>query len=158
MILAPVVMVSACAILQSGLLARYAAINDRLRAMAAERLALLRLAPGVDPFAAERFQEIAGQVPGLLHRHMLARNAVLAVYSAVFSFVLDMVLIAASVLVGSNLAAGAVLIVFLLSTIILLLGVSFAVVEVRSSQADVHYEVRRVMSLPVPGRDEPKGG
>ncbi|HEX7975181.1 MAG TPA: hypothetical protein VF498_12290, partial [Anaerolineales bacterium] len=58
----------------------------------------------------------------------------------------------------SGLLAGAVLVVFLASTAVLLLGVSFAVVEVRSSQTDVHYEVRRVMALPEPGLEDRKGG
>jgi uncharacterized membrane protein YphA (DoxX/SURF4 family) len=42
LILAPVVMVTACAILLAGLLSRFAALNDRLRLLARERLDLLR--------------------------------------------------------------------------------------------------------------------
>ena len=38
LILAPVVMISACAILESGLLGHYASINARLRNMTHERL------------------------------------------------------------------------------------------------------------------------
>jgi hypothetical protein len=40
-ILAPVVMVSSCAILVGGMLSRYAELKDRLRALARERLDLL---------------------------------------------------------------------------------------------------------------------
>jgi Protein of unknown function (DUF2721) len=83
LILAPVVMVSACAILVTGLLSRYAAINDRLRAIGQERLDLLRrkIRASEDPFIDERLAEIDYQIPDLLHRHKLAQNAVLAVYS-----------------------------------------------------------------------------
>ena len=41
-ILAPAIMISACAIILGGLLSRYAAVNDRLRALAHERFDLIR--------------------------------------------------------------------------------------------------------------------
>jgi len=41
-IIAPVVMVNACAILLGGLVSHSNAINDRLRAMARERIEMLR--------------------------------------------------------------------------------------------------------------------
>ena len=42
LILAPVVMITACALLLNGLLSRYDALNARLRIMGRERLDLLR--------------------------------------------------------------------------------------------------------------------
>ncbi len=45
-IIAPVVMITACAILISGMLAQYAQINDRLRSVAKERLGLPRTDDG----------------------------------------------------------------------------------------------------------------
>src|SRR5579884_4097507 len=87
LIIAPVVMVTACAILINGLLTHYANINDRLRLMARERLDLLRLirdeksaAPGVDSFTVERLDQIDREMPELLQRHGLVRNALLALY------------------------------------------------------------------------------
>ena len=41
LILAPVVMLSACSVFVGGVLAHYAAINDRIRTMVHERLELL---------------------------------------------------------------------------------------------------------------------
>lgn len=166
MILAPVVMITACAILLGGLQSRYAAVNDRLRAMAHERLELLR-ALGVDigvaaarmgnrsgdardardVFAEERLQEVDFQIPDLLRRHKLARDALLAVYCAVLVFVASMFLIAAAVAAGSAWVASGALFLFLGGAGTLLLGTFLAVVEVRTSHCAAQYEVRRVLDL-----------
>jgi Protein of unknown function (DUF2721) len=95
-IIAPVVMIMACAILLGGMQAQFAAINDRLRAMARERLELLRTPDGglsnvaslVGAYAIERLCEIDAQMPRLLRRHQLVHNAVLTLYCAVLVFVL----------------------------------------------------------------------
>src|SRR5260221_14400670 len=95
-IVAPVVMIPSCAIMLGGLLTRYAAINDRLRVMARERFDSVRTqaAGQADAFVVERVQEIDTQVPDLLHRHGLLRDALLAGYTAIIVFVLSMFLIA----------------------------------------------------------------
>src|SRR5579883_2348490 len=90
-ILPPVVMVTSCALVLNGLLQRYAAVNDRLRAMARERLDLVRAAGGelqaslsdADSYTRERLREIDHQIPDLLHRHSLIRDALLTVYLAI---------------------------------------------------------------------------
>ncbi len=150
LILAPVVMVSAWAILAGGLITRYGVINDRLRGLAHERLDLLRAgAPAAqrDPYQTERLQEIDAQVPGLLHRHNQARNALLSTYSASLIFIGDMAVIALAAAVGSAWLASAVLIVFLAGVATLLVGLLFIVLELRTSHQAVQYEVRRVMAL-----------
>jgi hypothetical protein len=154
LILAPVVMVSACAIIQGGLLGHYAAINDRLRAMTRERLDLLGCkheGGSADPttvsFTAERLQEIDHQIPDLLHRHKLTHDAVLAVYCAILFFVVDMFTMAIAVITNSNGVAATALVIFLMSTSVLLLGVSLTVMEIRTSHRAIHYEVQRVVSL-----------
>jgi Protein of unknown function (DUF2721) len=45
LILAPVVMVTACGVLLNGMLSHYAAINDRIRTLVGERLGLTLLTP-----------------------------------------------------------------------------------------------------------------
>ena len=164
LILAPVVMVTACAILAGGLLTRYAAINDRLRAIVRERLDLLRTASAgnaaasagnaaaapLDALAAERLQELEAQVPSLLHRHQQARDALLAVYGASLIFIFDMFVITLAATLGGAWLATAVLIVFLLGVAALFAGLLVTVLEVRISHQAVHYEVRRVLGLGVP--------
>src|SRR5205814_4710458 len=113
LIIAPVVMVSACGIVLNGLLARYAAVNDRLRLMAHERWDLLRSAsrsgPGdpseidpseIDPFVIERLQELDIQIPQLLQRHHRLRDAVLLLYIAMLLFIACMVAIGAAAIAG----------------------------------------------------------
>jgi len=150
-IIAPVVMVSACAILLGGLLGHYAAINDRLRALVRERLDLLRAAgvktTAVDAITIERLEEIDAQVPDLLRRHKLVHDAVLANYSAVLLFVVSMFVIALAVASGSAWLATAVLILFLLGTAVLLLGIALTALEVRNSHHAIQYEVKRVLAL-----------
>lgn len=151
LILAPAVMVTACAILLGGLLSHYAAINDRLRALSRERLDRIRQAnsesPGADGLIAERLQEIDKQIPDLLHRHKLERDAVLSVYCAVLTFLFTMFVIAIAAAANSAEVATVALVLFLIGTAVLSWGVLLTAVEVRQSQRAVEYEVRRVAGL-----------
>jgi hypothetical protein len=155
LILAPVVMVSACAILTGGILSHYAAINDRLRALTRERLELLRgpdgalsvaLATG-DAFKQERLGEIDRQLPELARRLELVHHALLAVYGAILIFVLSMFVIALAALGGSAALAGAALVVFLVGTAVMLTGVLLVALEIRRSNDAIQYEVHRVMQV-----------
>jgi len=154
LILAPALMVSVCAIIQGGLLGRYAAINDRLRAMDRERLDLLRDKEGDESvnstaisFTAERLQQIDHQIPDLLHRHKLTHDAVLAVYCAILFFVVDMFTIAMAVVTDLQGVAIAALVIFLVSTAVLLVGMYLAVIEIRTSHRALHYEVQQIASM-----------
>lgn len=155
LVLAPVVMVTACAILLGALQSRYAFVNDRLRAMSGERLELLRtpgassltLPPTADAFVVERLEEIDRQVPDLLGRHLTLRNAILSVYYAIATFIATMFVIALATTLGTAFLATAILVLFLVGTALLFLGVGLTTLEVRASHLAVHYEVSRVMSL-----------
>jgi hypothetical protein len=154
LILAPALMVSACAITQGGLLGRYAAINDRLRAMGRERLDLLRNkgedesgSPTAISFTAERLQQIDHQIPDLLHRHKLTHDAVLALYCAILFFVGDMFTIALAVVTNLQEVGLAALAIFLVSTAVLMIGMYLAVIEIRTSHRSLHYEVQQIAHL-----------
>src|SRR5258708_13108010 len=94
-------MITSCAILVSGMLAHYAELNDRLRALARERLDLLHGPGGSlglasiahDAFKMERLGEIDAQLPSLLHRHALVHRSSLAICLAILIFVLSMLVI-----------------------------------------------------------------
>lgn len=155
LILAPVVMVTACAILAGGLLTRYGVINDRLRAMTRERLDLLRAGANAaqrDPLLGERLTELDAQVPGLMHRHQQARNALLNVYSASLVFIADMFVIALATTAGWAWLPTLVLITFLAGTALLFVGLLLTLLELRSSHEALYYEVRRVTGL---GKEPP---
>ena len=146
LILAPVVMVTACAILLNGLLGHYAAINDRLRAMSRERIGLLRMMDG-GVLTAERLREIDGQMPDLLRRHKLIRDAVLTIYLAILIFIVSMFVIAVVAATNSDGTALAALIIFLAGTATLLVGVLLTAAEVSISHWAIQYEARRILAL-----------
>lgn len=154
-IIAPVVMVTSCAILANGILSQYASINDRMRSLARERLDLLRGSDGSlgissvagDPAKAERLHEIDAQLPRLLHRHRLVHNSALATYLAVLIFIVSMLAIALAVIPNSATLALIALILFLAGTVVMLGGVLLIGTEVRTSNKEIRYEVERVLSL-----------
>lgn len=154
LILAPVVMITSCALVLGGLLGRYAAVNDRLRTMARERLDLLRPTADAQPFQAERLKEIDLQIPDLLSRHTLLHHAALTTYCAVLLFIVSMFVIAFAALSDSAWIATTVLLLFLGGTAALFLGVLIAVVEVWSSHRAVQFEIRRVSALSILERKE----
>jgi len=145
-IIAPVVMITSCSVMLNGLLGHYAAINVGIRAMVRERLDLLR-AKMDDSIRSERLQEIDTEMPQLLRRHRLVRNATLAIYSAILIFVVDMFSIAMSAVTDLAWITGAVLILFLGGTAAMLLGTALIAMEIRSSHQAVEFEVQRVLSL-----------
>ena len=154
-IIAPVVMITACAILLGGMQAQFAAINDRLRARARERLELLRtpdwglsnVASLVGVYAIERLREIDAQMPRLLRRHQLVHNAVLTLYCAVLVFVLTMFIIAVAAAQHSSGMATLALVVFLIGIATVLVGVAVMAVEIRRSNDALQYETQRVLEL-----------
>ena len=102
-ILTPVVLVTNCALVLNGVSGRYGVVNDRMRALAGERLLLLRFLRGADPTApvdelsVERLQEIDEQLPDLLRRHGLLHYAVLPLYLSMAILVGSMFVIALAV-------------------------------------------------------------
>jgi hypothetical protein len=155
LIIAPVVMVTASALLINGILGRYAAINDRLRLLARERLELFhdptgpRLAPPdpSDDYRCERLAQIDAQIPDLLRRHRMLRDAILCLYGAIAILVLAMFAIAAAAASAATWADWLSLILFLLGTAGILLGVTLTTIEVRLSNIAINYEVDRIMNL-----------
>lgn len=158
LILAPVVMITSCALVLNGLLQRYAATNDRLRGMARERLGFIRSAGGereaalqhADAYTTERLREIDHQLPDLLRRHKLVHDALLTIYLAIVVFVATMFVIGLAATERSPWAATTVLILFLIGTGIFMLGLLIAVIEIRTSHYAVHYEVAEVSRLTDP--------
>jgi hypothetical protein len=156
LIIAPVVMVTTCGIILTGFLARYAAINDRLRLMVRERLDLLRPNPELPGQSAryaaaldrERLAQIDAQVPELLRRHRLLRDAIFLLYLAIAVFIASMLGIAAAAVSGLAWLATAALVSFLTGTLVLLASVLLTALELRASHRALEFEVRRVTALP----------
>ena len=154
LILAPVVMVSACSIFVGGVLGHYTSLSDRIRALSRERLDLVRslrtMPDGADAaraIARERLEEIDAQLPDFLGRHELVHHAALAVYGAIGIFILTMCVIALTAAVSADWVAVLVFGVFVAGVLVMLLGVLLITAEVRASRRALQYEAHRVACL-----------
>jgi hypothetical protein len=155
LVIAPAVLITSCAILLGGLLQRYEALSTRMRAMNQERFELLRgvppagdSAPGATArLTEERRQEIDAQLPRILGRHRMLRDAIVLLYLAILVFVLSMCLIALAVVTEAAVVAALTLIVFLVGTGLLLGATLFTVLEVYRSYREVAYEVERTLQF-----------
>jgi Protein of unknown function (DUF2721) len=159
LILAPVVMVSACGILLTGMLGHFGTINDRIRRLTAERLELSQLQPaeGHQALARERLTEIDHEVPMLIGRHLLVRHAILLANTAVAILVVSMFVIAAAALGHSSATGTVALFVFLAGTAAVMASAVFMALEVRNSHRAVSYEGMRVVGLPCAWTVSPGG-
>ncbi len=149
LILAPAVMISGCALIFNGLLQRYESIGGRLRLMHEELLDLLRKGglPQLDCSASSqsidriRQAEVEEQIPRLMRRYTLVRNALLLIEVAGITFVIDMFLIALVELITSfSLLVSIPLVVFLIGVTLLLLSFVYSIIEVYHSHQEVIYE------------------
>jgi hypothetical protein len=146
LILAPVVMVTACGLMLNSLVVRYGAIAEHVRALSHERLDVLRRM-SESTLDRERLAEIDAQVPELLRRHKHLHDALLLVYAAVLAFIGNMVVIAIASATHSDVLANIVLGVFLIGVALLFVAVIFVMVEVRNSHHISNFEAQRVASL-----------
>jgi hypothetical protein len=138
------------------MLQQYSGTNDRLRALARERLQLPRTPEDaiarldgakLDEYTAERISEIDQQVPEPLRRHEIIHNAVLAKYFAILILVVSMIMIAVAAATCSGPTATAALVLFLGATLVMLAGIVLIALEGRFSNAAVSYEARRALML-----------
>jgi hypothetical protein len=148
LVIAPVVIVTACALLVNGLQARYTILIDRLRALARDRLELrLRREQeaSADPdsiaLIERRLHLIETQLPLVLRHHRQVRNALIAVYVGIACFLTDMFLIALAAFFPGGLMNALVLVAFLTGTGSALVGVIIAALEIRASHDVLLYEV-----------------
>lgn len=124
-----------------------------MRAMHHERLELLQelehttSSVSSDGFSTHRINEIETQLPRLLKRHKLLRNAVLAENMAIALFITSMFVIALAALTNSFLIATAALLIFLIGTGVLLVGVIITTLELSRSQREVTYEIQDGLKL-----------
>lgn len=144
-ILAPAVMISACGLLLLGMQNRYGRINDRMRALARERLDLLPKRG--DPVADVRLEAIERQMPDLVLRVRLQRNAVYSLFGAVIVFVVDAFVIASSLFAARDALNMIALAVFLVGMGLVLVGMVLAAREIAISARAVTLEVEEIMKL-----------
>ncbi|GAC1328588.1 MAG: hypothetical protein NVSMB2_27860 [Chloroflexota bacterium] len=148
LILAPVVMISACALTLNGVMSHFQAVSSRLRALTHERLELVHgKKDDDDSLARDRLDQIDHEASELLRRHGLIHNSMMAIDSAMAVFVLCMLTIAIVSVSGWSTLAVGVLALFVLGTLLLLAGLVFSAIDIALSRRAVAFEVRRVLQL-----------
>jgi hypothetical protein len=147
LILAPVVMFSACSIFVGGVLNHYTSVGDRIRALTRERLDVLR--SQTTTLDLERLDEIDAQLPEILQRHQLIHHALMAVYASIAILILTMCVIAVTATIAADWVGTLVYGIFLLSVLAMLAGVVLITIEIQTSRRSLAFEVDRVSHLPV---------
>jgi hypothetical protein len=94
-------------------------------------------------------------MPHLLFRHRMLHRSVLGIYYAILMFVVDMLIIAAAVMLDNSYVATGAIGVFIIGMFTLAAGVCIAVVEVYTSHDALRYEIQRVMSIVHPEESTP---
>ena len=127
----PVVLVSATAILISGINSRYISISDRLRSLAHEYRD-----PSCPP---ERRVIITREIITFRHRMHLMSWAVRSLYAAVGAFIVDTLLISATL--WRQMLAGATLPLFMAGILLVLFALVCQLLELRSSDRTIAIEL-----------------
>ncbi|NJO74575.1 MAG: DUF2721 domain-containing protein [Leptolyngbyaceae cyanobacterium RM1_406_9] len=146
LIIAPVVLITACMLFQNGVLARYASLGQRIRSLSHERFELLRSGKE-DMFNLERLQAIDRQLPLLTLRHRLIQRSALLAMGAIAIFIFTMFAIALSVALSAGIIGSIALLLFLIGTGVLLVGIFLIGLEIRMSHRAICYEVHQVTLL-----------
>lgn len=127
----PVVLVSATAIPISGTNSRYISISDRLRSLAHEYRY-----PSCPP---ERRVIITREIITFRHRMHLMSWAVCSFYAAVGAFIVDALLISATL--WRQMLAGATLPLFMAGILLVLFALVYQLLELRSSDHTIAIEL-----------------
>jgi hypothetical protein len=153
---APVVLLTTGSLLANGLLVVYSAVNDRMRDMTRERQEIRR-GPGgeslqhVSAADQERLAEIQVQLPMMLRRHHLIRNAVLVIYAGIAVLGLSIIFIAVAVGLDSEDIGRAALGLVLAGTVVILTGLFLAGLSLARSADAVTYAVEQARRLGLAG-------
>ena len=141
LILAPVVMVTACGIMLNGLILRYNWLSDRVRSVYQERLLLLESEIPQNSIKGDRIHHLDHLLPDLLDHHHQVHDVLVTVYLSILVFMLDMLVIALAASSDFRWLSQLVIVVFLLGIAILLWGIVLIAYELRSSHHVVQLEV-----------------
>jgi hypothetical protein len=143
LMLAPGLMISACALLLLGMNNKYSLIVNRIRLLNEERRKVLRKIDDPEFSYQEniRFESISTQLAKLAYRVKLVRNAVLFYTIAVALFVITSLLIGFSYLFDMTRMNSFITSLFLLGMISVLGGVIYAAYETWKGYEIVKYEV-----------------
>jgi len=95
----------------------------------------------------ERLEDIDFQIPNLLRHHLLVRTSLAGTLVAMIFYIVDMFVIAYSVISNGTALYSAILIVFLLGVAAQMIGVIYAVLDAFLSHKIYAFDTRHAMSL-----------
>ncbi len=147
LIIAPVVMITACGIMLNGLMVRYSWLSDRSRAVYQERLGLLELDVMESQPKSERLHHLNHLLPDMLKHHHQVHDVLVLIYLAIACFVLDMLCIALAIANDSSWLNQLVIVIFLAGIAILLVGMLLIAHELRTSHHSIQLEVHQSCRL-----------
>ena len=152
---APVVLITTGGILSSGLLSVYGVVGERMRALTRERLDIRTGQRGeildtadVSAVGQERLVEIDQQLPLMMRRGDLLRNAVFLIYVGIVALVLSMFAISVAVTHDSEAWGWVALGLVLAGTVVMLAGIVVAGRSLIRSADAIRYAVERTRELP----------
>ena len=156
LMLAPVVMVTACSTYITMLSYDYQSIVSSIRSMSREHLNLLQAASDsetgvglstLDIVSKERLHEIENELPGMLQRHGFIRNALLCINISILIFVASMFFIAIAEFTDIPPGSFIALLTFLTGVGIVFIGVLQVIRDNSRSHRDVIYEAMRSLKF-----------
>lgn len=148
-ILAPVALVTTCALLINGLQQRYVNLGDRLRTFHNEwlMLHLNRSTSPNDTFVRWREDELAVELPHMQRRYRMIHDALVALYIATCIFLITMLLLALIDVALSDPVAPLALVGTFCGTLMLLVGAIIAVIEASRSDREVLFEMKSLPTI-----------
>ncbi|HEY9654235.1 MAG TPA: DUF2721 domain-containing protein [Crinalium sp.] len=148
LIIAPVVTITACAIVINGLIVRYGSLGDRLHTINQELSDLQESDLAHNRHKAQkRVQELESLLRDLLKHHHFVHDALVLTYTSILVFMLDMLVIAIAVATNVSWLAQMALIVFLGGVAVLFGGMVLIAYELRTSHYSIQLEVHRTCRL-----------
>lgn len=126
--LAPAVMINACALLLLGINNKYSAMMSRIRMLNEEKRRYMNKVKDnkdLDYLETTRFQSIAKQIKVLQFRLKLIRNSILSLTIGLFLFILTSILIGTEALVGLNITKYIFIATFALGMISVAVGLVY---------------------------------
>ncbi|GBO55684.1 hypothetical protein APA_3835 [Pseudanabaena sp. lw0831] len=155
LIIAPVVMITACSIMQNGLIAHYNSLEERIRQVNHKIISLLETDLSQNSIKTELPENLDSQLalkadrlhhlehhllPHLFHRHHILHDVLGLVYLAILTQILDMLVIAIAVTTDVGWLSQLVLGVFLIGIGILFAGIVLVSYELRTSHESIQLE------------------
>ena len=143
LMLAPGIMISACGLLLLGINNKYSIVVNRIRLLNQESRGIRKKIGSEDYSSDEdvRLEIISKQIPRLMYRLKLVRNAVISYALAVALFVVTSLLLGIAYLAEAKGLNSIIMLVFLLGMISVLVGILFTGTETYKGYAIVEFEV-----------------